>query len=177
MEQCDTILFMGHTVPDLDCIGSAMGMVACARHLKKKVHIVLDKENAAIDALIAEIRTDIDYKTLLISPADAEKLMDQTTMLAVVDTQIETYTLAPQLIKKAHTLVVIDHHLRGTSYIDTATLYYHEPYASSAAELVTEIIQYFSDRISLKPLEAEALAGRYHHRHQGVFFQDGSAHL
>jgi c-di-AMP phosphodiesterase-like protein len=173
MEQCDTILIMGHTVPDLDCIGSAMGMVACARHLKKKVHIVLDKENAAIDALIGEIRRDIDYKTLLISPADAEKLMDQTTMLAVVDTQIASYTLAPQLIKKAHTLVVIDHHLRGTSYIDTATLYYHEPYASSASELVTEIIQYFSDRISLKPLEAEALLAGITIDTKGFSFKTG----
>lgn len=173
MEQSDTILIMGHTVPDLDAIGSAMGLVACARHLGKRVHIVLDKVNAAIDALVSEIRSDVDYKNLLITPDDAEKLMDPAAMLMVVDTQIASYTLAPQLLKKAQTLVVIDHHLKGTSHIDTATLLYHEPYASSTAELVTEIVQYFSDRISLKPIDAEALLAGITIDTKGFSFKTG----
>lgn len=173
MEQSGNIFIMGHTVPDLDAIGSAMGLVACARYLGKRVHVVLDKENAAIDALIAEIRAEPDYKSLLISPDDAEKLMDQNSMLIVVDTQIAAHTLAPQLLDKAQTLVVIDHHLRGTSYIDTATLYYHEPYASSASELVTEIVQYFSDRISLKPIDAEALLAGITIDTKGFSFKTG----
>lgn len=173
MEQCENILIMGHTVPDLDSIGSAMGLVACARHLNKKVYVILDKVNAAIDALIAEIKADPDYKNLLITPDEAEKLMDPMTMLMVVDTQIASYTLAPGLLKKAQTLVVIDHHLRGTSHIETATLFYHEPYASSTAELVTEIVQYFSDRISLKPIDAEALLAGITIDTKGFSFKTG----
>jgi c-di-AMP phosphodiesterase-like protein len=137
------------------------------------VHVVLDRENAAIDALVAEIKADPDYKNLLIKPEDAEKLMDPSAMLIVVDTQIASYTLAPALLKKAQTLVVIDHHLKGTSHIETATLYYHEPYASSTAELVTEIVQYFSDRINLKPIEAEALLAGITIDTKGFSFKTG----
>jgi cyclic-di-AMP phosphodiesterase len=173
MEQCDPIILMGHKVPDLDCMGSAMGLVACARHLKREVHIVLDKENAAIDALIAEIRLDPEYKNLLVSPFEAERMLEDNAMLILLDTQIETHTLVPSLIEKAPTLVVIDHHLRGTTHISTATLMYHEPYASSTAELVTEIIQYFSDRIKLKPIEAEALLAGITIDTKGFSFKTG----
>lgn len=113
MEQSEPILLMGHKVPDLDCMGSAMGLVACARHLKKQVHIVLDKENAAIDALLSEIRLDAEYKNLLITPNEAERMLEENSMLVLLDTQIESHTLAPALLEKAPTLVVIDHHLRG----------------------------------------------------------------
>lgn len=173
MEQCEPILLMGHKVPDLDCMGSAMGLVACARHLKKEVHIVLDKENAAIDALISEIRLDPEYKNLLVTPFEAERMLEENAMLVLLDTQIETHTLVPGLIEKASTLVVIDHHLRGTSHISTATLMYHEPYASSTAELVTEIVQYFSDRIKLKPIEAEALLAGITIDTKGFSFKTG----
>ncbi|MEI6100327.1 MAG: DHH family phosphoesterase [Eubacteriales bacterium] len=173
MEQCEPIILMGHKVPDLDCMGSAMGLVACARHLKKEVHIVLDKENAAIDALISEIRLDAEYKNLLVTPFEAERMLEENSMLILLDTQIEGHTLVPGLLEKAPTLVVIDHHLRGTTHISTATLMYHEPYASSTAELVTEIIQYFSDRIKLKPIEAEALLAGITIDTKGFSFKTG----
>ncbi len=173
MEQCENIVIMGHKVPDLDAIGSAMGLYACARHLGKKAYIVLDRENAAIDALIAEIKLDGEYKNMLVTPAEAEKLLEPNSLLIIVDTQIATHTIAPALLEDERQLVVIDHHLRGTSHIEKATLLYHEPYASSTCELITEIIQYFSDRIKLKPIEAEALLAGITIDTKGFSFKTG----
>lgn len=157
MEQCDGIFLMGHEVPDLDCIGSALGLLACARHLGKPAHIILERTNAAISALIKEMENREEYRDVIIAPGEAHLRMTKKSMLIIVDTQIGGMTIAPGLIHRAGTLVVIDHHLRGTRSIEGATLFYHEPYASSAAEMVAEIVQYFSDRLVLKPLEAEAL--------------------
>lgn len=173
MEQCENMVIMGHKVPDLDSLGSAMGLYACARHLGKKAYIVLDRENAAIDALVSEIKLDSEYKNMLITPTEAEKLLEANSLLIVVDTQIATHTIAPGLLEHERTLVVIDHHLRGTSHIEKATLLYHEPYASSTAELITEIVQYFSDRIKLKPIEAEALLAGITIDTKGFSFKTG----
>lgn len=157
MEQGDKLIVMGHRVPDLDCMSAALGLVACARSIKKKVFIVLDRSNPAIDTLIGEMKDDPAYRGLLIPPAEASTLLDDRAILAIVDTQIGSLTIAPHLLEDAVTTVVIDHHLRGTEYIEGTSLFLHEPYASSTAEMVTEIIGYFSDDVPLTSLEAEAL--------------------
>ncbi len=173
MEQCDKIMIMGHTVPDLDCMGAAMGLLACARKVEKKAYIVLDKPNAAIQGLVDEIHRDPEYKGLLVTPQDAVSMMDNKTMLIVVDTQIADFALAPALLEKADTLVVIDHHLRGTDHIENPTLYLHEPYASSTAEMVTEILQYFADKMHIKPLEVESLLAGITIDTKGFSFKTG----
>jgi len=157
MEQCENIIIMGHDVPDLDCMGAALGLTACARLLNIPVHIVLERTNATNEALVSELRRRNEYKDLIVTPNEAHLQMSKKSMLIIVDTQIGDMTIAPGLIGRSEILVVIDHHLRGTRSIEGATLFYHEPYASSTSEMITEIVQYFSDRIKLRPLEAEAL--------------------
>lgn len=157
MEQCDRVIVMGHNVPDLDSIGAALGVYACARRINKKAYVVMDRPNVSIEALVDELRSDPDYKGILVTPAEAEAMLDAKTMLVIVDTQIQQFTIDPRLVEIARTVVVIDHHVRGANYIKDPTLMLHEPYASSASEMVTELIQYFSDNIVLKPLEVEAL--------------------
>lgn len=173
MEQCDKVVLMGHTVPDLDCMGSALGIYACARQVGKKGYIVLDKPNAAIQGLVDEMRRDPDYRGVLVTPSEAERLLDGQSMLVVVDTQIESFTIDPLLVEKAKTLVVIDHHVRGTAHIETPTLSLFEPYASSTAEMVTEIIEYFSEKIYIKPLEVESLLAGITIDTKGFSFKTG----
>ncbi|MDL2236750.1 DHH family phosphoesterase [Christensenellaceae bacterium OttesenSCG-928-K19] len=173
MEQCDRVIIMGHSVPDLDCMGAALGLFACARRINKKTYIVMEKPNVAIQRVVEVMREDPDYKNVLVTPGEAEALMDEKTMLIIVDTQIADFTIAPQLIKEAEVTVVMDHHVRGTNHIEGATLFLHEPYASSTAEMVTEVVQYFSENIVLKPLEVEALMAGITIDTKGFSFKTG----
>ncbi|MEA4853333.1 MAG: DHH family phosphoesterase [Christensenella sp.] len=173
MEQTDKVIIMGHSVPDLDCMGAAMGLLACANEAGKKAYIVLDKSNGAIQGLVDEMKRDPYYNGVLVSPSEAMGLMDKQTMLIVVDTQIANFTIAPQLLPKAKTLVVIDHHLRGTDHINNPTLFLHEPYASSTAEMVTEILQYFADKMPVRQLEVEALLAGITIDTKGFSFKTG----
>jgi c-di-AMP phosphodiesterase-like protein len=173
MEQCSGVFIMGHDVADLDCMGSALGLLCCARFVGKKTYIVVDKPNTSIDALISAMKGYKEYEDVLISSAEAKEIMEDTSMLIVVDTQIARYTEAPELLDRSETLVVIDHHFRGTEYIENSSLLYHEPYASSCCELVTEIVQYFDENISLLPLEAEALLAGITIDTKGFSFKTG----
>lgn len=173
MEQCEKVILMGHTVPDLDCMGAALGIFACARQAGKKGYILLDKPNAAIQGLVDEMKRDPDYRGVIVTPAEAERLLDDQTMLVILDTQIKDFTIAPALVGRAKTLVVIDHHVRGTTHIETPTLSLYEPYASSTAEMVTEILEYFADKIYIKPLEVEALLAGITIDTKGFSFKTG----
>ncbi|HBU11694.1 MAG TPA: hypothetical protein DEB31_02870 [Clostridiales bacterium] len=173
MEQCDRVVIMGHDVPDLDCMGAALGLLACTRRINKKTYIVLDKPNASLGRLVDTMKRDPDYREVFITPEAAEDVTDSKTMLIVVDTQIAGFTIAPGLIKRAGVLVVMDHHVRGTNHIEDAALFLHEPYASSTAEMVTEVIQYFSENIALKPLEVEALMAGITIDTKGFSFKTG----
>ncbi|MEG2881454.1 MAG: DHH family phosphoesterase [Christensenella sp.] len=173
MEQCDKVVIMGHTVPDLDALGAALGIYACARQAGKKGYIVLDKPNAAVQGLVDEMKRDPDYKDVTVTPAEAERMMSNQTMLVVVDTQIESFVIAPELVERAKTMVVIDHHVRGTTHMETPTLSLYEPYASSTAEMVTEILEYFADKMYIKPLEVEALLAGIAIDTKGFSFKTG----
>lgn len=157
MAQCDKVFIMGHTMPDLDCMGSALGLIACARNQGDKAYIVLDTPNKSIQPLLDEMRKDKTYKNIFLTPQEVGNQMDEQTMLIVVDTQMKNFTIAPWLVDKANTVVVIDHHIRGAEHIVNPTLFLHETFASSTAEMVTEIIQYFDENVDLRPLECQAL--------------------
>ncbi len=157
MEQCGKIYIMGHTIPDLDSMGAALGLLACVRGIEKEAYIVIDKTNDSIENLLEEMAKDSEYNDVLISPQDALARMEGHCLLIVVDTQIANFTISPALVAKANNIVVIDHHLRGTNHIENATLLLHEPSASSTSEMVTEIIQYFGDNVKPKFLEIETL--------------------
>jgi c-di-AMP phosphodiesterase-like protein len=157
MEQSDKVLIMSHEDPDLDSIGSALGIYRCARFIGKNARIVLDKSNASVDSLIKRLEAEEIYEGLFIRRNDALDRIDKDTLLVVVDTHRPSFTEAPELLERAERIVVFDHHRRGAESIENATLTYLEPFASSASELITEIVQYFDDRIRLEPLEADAL--------------------
>lgn len=173
MEQADNTIIMGHRTPDLDCMSAALGLLACARSIQQKAYIVLDRSNEAIKTLVDRMRDNPAYRGVLVDAGEAANLIGDKSILIVVDTQIGSLTIAPQLLPEAVTTVVIDHHVRGTEYIQNATLFLHEPYASSTAEMVTEIIEYFSDDVKLLPLEAEALLAGITMDTKGFSFKTG----
>ncbi len=157
MEQCSEVYIMGHEVPDLDCMGASLGLSACARHIGKKAYMVVDHPNPSIQTLMERVAATDIYNSAVLSGAEAGMRMGPSSMLIIVDTQIASFTVAPSLIDIPDTVVVIDHHLRGTTNIEETALYYHEPYASSACELVTEILQYFGEDVRPLPIDLDAL--------------------
>jgi c-di-AMP phosphodiesterase-like protein len=157
IEQSEEVFIMSHAEPDLDSIGSALGIYRCAKFAGKNAFIVLDKSNVSVDSLIQELQENEIYSELFIRIEDAMNRINKDTLLVVVDTHRPSFTEAPQLIDRAEKIVVFDHHRRGAESIENPTLAYLEPFSSSTSELVTEIIQYFDDRIRIEPLEADAL--------------------
>ena len=173
MEQCTEVFIMGHEMPDLDCMGSALGLLCCARFVKRPAYIVMDKPNTSVDSLLSAMKGYKEYDGVLIGSSETRQMMKETSMLIIVDTQIPKYTEAPDLIGRTDMMVVIDHHFRGTEFIEDPSLLYHEPYASSSCELVTEIVQYFDENLSLMPLEAEALLAGITIDTKGFSFKTG----
>ncbi|MGI5851666.1 MAG: DHH family phosphoesterase [Caldicoprobacterales bacterium] len=157
MEQSSRIYIMSHELPDLDSIGSALGLYRCANHIGKEACIVLKESNATIEYLMRELRKKDEYSNLFISPRDASSKMDSNTLLVVVDTHRPSFTEAPELLAMAERVVVVDHHRRSAETIENPVLAYLEPYASSTSELVSEMVQYFDERLRLTSLEADAL--------------------
>ncbi len=157
IEQASDIVIMGHEMPDLDCIGSALGVYRCCANLGKPTHIVINKINKGIENLWFELKEDKEYDNIFISGQEALTLTGKNTLLIIVDTHRPNFTMEPDLIKKAEKKVVIDHHRRATDFINDAVLAYIEPYASSTSELVTEILQYMFEKPRIKQIEAEAL--------------------
>jgi c-di-AMP phosphodiesterase-like protein len=157
MEQCSDVFVMGHEVPDLDCIGASMGICACARHVGKKAWVVIDNPNPSVQLLLDKMHSTDAYASSIISGQEAAMRISPSSMLVVVDTQLAGFTVSPGLLEMADTVVVIDHHIRGTSSIENAALFYHDPYSSSACELVTEVMQYFGEDLKPLPIDLEAL--------------------
>ncbi len=157
IEQSDNVIIMGHEMPDLDCIGAALGLYRCCKNLNKSTKIVLNKVNAAIENLWIELKEDNEYSDVFINSQEALMTVNDHTLLVVVDVHRPSFTECRQLFDKVEKVAVIDHHRRGTEFIEDAVITYIEPYASSTSELVTEILQYMFEKIKLKQIEAEAL--------------------
>lgn len=156
MEQYNEVFIMGHINCDLDALGAALGMYRFARLRNKPAYIVLSSTNPTIEPLLDQILEMPEYEKLIIGKNDAIEQLSSKTLLIVVDTHRPSYTECPQLLEETDNVVVIDHHRRGTDFIE-ALLTYQETYASSTSELVTEIIQYADTQVRLAPIEAEAL--------------------
>lgn len=139
------VLIMGHSNPDMDALGSAMGVVNICNLLNVKSSIILEKSNPSIEIMYQHIIKDPIYKDIFIKHEPSKKLMSQSTTLVVVDTHRPNYTEMPEALDLVKKVVFIDHHRRGVDYIENATLSYHETYPSSASEMVTELIQYVKD--------------------------------
>ncbi|OWA35767.1 hypothetical protein B9G55_07655 [Saccharibacillus sp. O16] len=157
MKRSDRVLIMGHQNPDMDVIGAAIGMLKAADKLDVEAGIVLDGDNPSIVKMMERIRTDVTLADRFVSPEEALTLMTERTLLVVVDTHKQSLTIEPKLVQRAKQVVVIDHHRRSEEFINDAVIVYLEPYASSASELVTELLQYIHDNMTLTPLEATTL--------------------
>ncbi len=155
--QSSDVLIMGHKMSDLDAIGAAIGVLRICKICNKPAAIVVDERKTLAGNLIAEFRAaGIDD---FVRPDDAEGAQSKKTLLILVDTHMQQILESRDLYTAAQNIVVIDHHRKGVGHIDNAVIFYHEPAASSASELVSELLQYIdADKDSrLTPLEAQAL--------------------
>ena len=157
MHVASNIIIMGHTNSDIDAMGSAMGVYRIAKFLEKEVYIVNETNGTSLDNFINDLKENEEYKDVLIDKSTALNKINQDSLLVVVDTDKRNYVEVPELLEKTDKIVVIDHHRRGTDYIENAILTFHEVYASSACELVAELIEYSENDIKLTTFEVEAL--------------------
>lgn len=156
----DKLLVMGHKNGDADSLGASIGIWKIARCYGKNAHIVLNTTNNSLEPMYRKFINSSDYPDdMFISGDKAVNFIDRTTLLVIVDVNRPSYTEEPRLLHSASNVVVIDHHRMGTEGVDNAQLSYIEPYASSASEMVSEIVQYIDDTTTLTPLEADALYG------------------
>ena len=151
------VLIMGHRSADFDCAGAALGLARCARTLNKPAYLVIDNKNAAIAPFLAELDARPEYDGFGISPERAERMTTPDTLVFLVDTQRKNAAPAPDILARARSVVVIDHHRKGLDSYPSATLQYTEPTASSTCELVAESIQYFKPDVRPTPFEASML--------------------
>ena len=155
MNQSHRVFIMGHRSPDMDCFGAALGINRVATSVDKEAYILLGDYDETMSDMVADARETGDYQ--FISSEKAMSLFSEGDMVVVVDTHRPGLVECPELIDKTERLVVIDHHRRAEDVLPNQTLSYMEPYASSASELVTEIIQYTCDRKELTGMECNAL--------------------
>lgn len=159
IKESDNILIMGHSKGDIDSMGSSLGIYRLAKTLEKETNIVNNTYGMTLSKFIEELEKDDAYKDAIIGKNEALNKATNKTLLIVTDTHKQNYVEVPELLDKVGQIVVIDHHRRSTDYIENATLTFQEVYASSTAELVTEILQYTDVKIKLKPIEVEGLYG------------------
>ena len=157
----DDILIIGHKNADPDAFGAAIGLYRAIKYWGKSCKIVMETYNKTVSRLLDKF-TDDEYEDVIINKAYANEIVNKNTLIFVVDTHVKSILEEPSLVDVSKKVVIIDHHRRSTDFIQNPLISYHEPYASSTAELVTEIIQYVGENIKPHKCEAEALfAGMY----------------
>ena len=155
--QSSQVFIMGHRNADLDAVGAAMGISCMCRKKGKKAYIVIDQERNSAKRLLEEIQQVPEYENVFISAEDALLQCDSRSTLVVVDTNRPDQVESQQLLDAMHRVCVVDHHRRAAEYIDPVVVNLHEPYASSASELVTELLQYSVEKPDVLPIEAKSL--------------------
>ncbi|MBU9736692.1 DHH family phosphoesterase [Diplocloster agilis] len=159
MESKDKVVIMGHQITDVDSFGAAVGIYRAARVLNKRAYIVINEVTTSIRPMMEGfIVNPTEYEEDMFIPGErAEELVDNNTVLVVVDTNKPSFTECPRLLNMTKTIAVLDHHRQGAEVISNAILSYIEPYASSTCEMVAEILQYFEEGIKIKNLEADCI--------------------
>lgn len=157
IKESDHVLLMGHQNPDMDCLGSAVGLLGAVKALGKEGKIVIREINYSIKSLFEYLLENEAYQEAFITPKEAESYATKNTLLIIVDTQTVNYLEMPGLAEQIPKIVVIDHHRRSGKAIKETLLTYTETYASSTCELVTELLQYFDEKNQLTVIEANAL--------------------
>ena len=152
----DKVIFMGHSNLDYDALGAALGLQRAVRSQGKEPYIVVDN-SPAVSKMTEEVTKIEEYRGMLISPEVARDIITMNTLLVVVDTHRPSLLPDSNLLEKTTKVVVIDHHRRSTDFVSNVSLVYHEPYASSASEMATEILQYIDEGKKITPFESKAL--------------------
>ncbi len=157
IDKCENVYIMGHKNTDIDCVGAAVGVYKIAKTYGKEAKIVVDfKHNNTTKLVIERLKTTGEYDDVFITKDDIKKQEFENSLLVVVDTHKASYLAVPDLLDNFDKVVVIDHHRRGPEFIENTILTYHEVYASSTSELVTELLMYL-DEVKLTAKEAEAI--------------------
>ena len=151
------VMIMGHINADIDCMGSSLGIYRLAKDLGKEAYIVNNTTGETISSFIEALKEEKEYNDVLLNKSEALNKISEETLLVVVDTHKKSYVEVPELLEKTNKIVIIDHHRRSPDFIENAILSFHEVYASSAAELVTEILQYVETKVNLTTIETEGL--------------------
>ena len=157
IKESNKVMIMGHTNPDIDSMGSSIGIYCLSKALDKSAYIIDSDETNTLQSFKETLQKEPEYEDVLINKEVAIENIDENTLLVIVDTHKSTYVEMPELLEKTDKIVVIDHHRKSIDYIENATLIFQEVYASSAAELVTELLQYTEAKVELKNIEAESL--------------------
>ena len=154
----DKVVVMGHKIPDVDSFGAAIGIYRAAKELNKKAYIVVNEISTSLRPMYDAFSSNANYEEdMFLTSAQAMEMVDNHTVLVVVDVNRPSYTDCPEILKQTKTVVVIDHHRQGSENISKAVLSYVEPYASSACEMVAEILQYIREGMKVKNVEADCM--------------------
>lgn len=157
MKDSDKVIIMGHRFPDMDCIGASIGVLKAVQVVGKEGYIVLEGINPSIQKVMETIAGDERLHRWFITPEQAMQITTQRSLAVVLDTHKASMVAEPKLLQQTHRVVVVDHHRRSEEFIHDATLVYMEPYASSTCELVTELLQYINEKLTMEVLEATIL--------------------
>lgn len=158
IESREHVVIMGHAISDVDSLGAAIGVYCAARVLGKKAQIVLNEVTTSLRPLVECFTEEKGYPAdLFIKNEEALLITNKNTLVMVVDTNRPSYTECPELLKRTDTICVFDHHRQNSEVIENPVLSYIEPYASSACEMIAEVLQYFSENIKLEPSEADCI--------------------
>ncbi len=158
IESKEHVVVMGHKISDVDSLGAAIGVYCAAKVLGKKAQIVINEVTASLRPLVECFSEENGYPAdLFIKSEDALLLTNRNTLVMVVDTNRPSYTECPELLTRTDTICVFDHHRQSSEIIENPVLSYIEPYASSACEMIAEVLQYFSEDIKLEPAEADCI--------------------
>ncbi len=157
IEGKERVVVMGHSIGDVDSFGASIGIYRIAKTLNRKANVVLNEVSQSVKPIRDRFYTKEYEEDMIITGDEAKELVDENTVLVIVDVNRASYTECPELIEQAQSVVVIDHHRQAVDAIDKAVLFYIEPYASSASEMVAEISQYIGSGLKLKSAEAEAM--------------------
>lgn len=158
MDSKEKVVVMGHKIIDVDSFGAAVGIYRAAKTLNKRTHIVIDNITSSVRPLINAFQQNPDYDAhMFVNCHDAREIVDENTLVVVVDTNNPKYTECEELLYLTRTIVILDHHRQGSDVIPNSGLSYIEPYASSACEMVAEILQYFTEGVRIRNIEADAI--------------------
>lgn len=162
IDQSSEVIIMGHESPDIDCIGSCLGMYRGCTERGKPAHILLNRSNDSIEKLLIKLREVGEYNGIFIDNEEASERTINNPLLIIMDVHRKSFVEFPELLDMVNNIIVVDHHRKSADFIDNAVISYIEPYASSTCELTTEIIQYLTEKPKLLEIEAQALmAGIY----------------